>query len=90
MLGVDTMTVNNWERNRCQPRLYLMPKIVQFLGYTPFPPEAEHTIGEAIKAYRLMHGLSQRKLAKVLGIDPTTLARGESDNSKISAKREKL
>jgi len=27
ILSVDTMTVNNWERNTCQPRLYLFPRI---------------------------------------------------------------
>jgi transcriptional regulator with XRE-family HTH domain len=85
VLGVDTMTVNNWERNRCQPRLYLFPKIIQFLGYDPFPTNGEPTLGEAIKAYRLMHGLSQNKLAKVLRIDPTTLARWEKGRGKPRA-----
>ena len=80
------MTVNNWERNRCQPRLHLFPKIAQFLGYSPFPTEAKHTIGEAIKAYRLMHGLSQKKMAKVLRIDPTTLARWEKGKDTPSKK----
>ena len=37
MLGVDTTTVNNWERNRSNPRLYLIPKIAEFLSYNPFP-----------------------------------------------------
>jgi len=85
ILGVDTMTINNWERNRCQPRLYLFPKIVQFLGYSPFPSYEESAFGEAIKAYRLRHGLSQKKLAKALGIDPTTLARWEKGRSKPGA-----
>jgi DNA-binding XRE family transcriptional regulator len=57
ILGVDTMTVNHWERNRCRPRLYLFPRIAQFLGYSPFPSEEKHTIGKRIKAYRLRHGL---------------------------------
>jgi DNA-binding XRE family transcriptional regulator len=60
ILGVDTTTINNWERNRCKPRLYLFPRIVQFLGYSPFPIATKHTIGEEIKVYRLMHGLSQK------------------------------
>jgi transcriptional regulator with XRE-family HTH domain len=81
-LGVDSITVNNWERNRCQPRLYLFPKIIQFLGYDPFPTVENSSIIDAIKAYRLMHGLSQKRMARVLGIDPTTLGRWESDQSK--------
>lgn len=84
--GVDTTTINNWEGNRCKPRLYLFPKIVEFLGYAPFPSKNEPTISEAIKAYRLMHGLSQKKLANVLRIDPTTLARWEKGKSTPSWK----
>jgi DNA-binding XRE family transcriptional regulator len=77
MLGVDTTTVNNWEKNRCKPKLHIIPKIVQFLGYTPFPNNEESALSGAIKAYRLIHGLSQKKLAKVFKIDLTTLVRWE-------------
>ena len=86
LLGVDTTTINNWEKNRCQPKLYLIPKIVQFLGYTPFPKTGEPMLTEAIKAYRLMRGLSQKKLAKLLRIDPTTLARWEKGKTTPSGK----
>jgi transcriptional regulator with XRE-family HTH domain len=82
ILGVNTNTITNWEKNRCQPKLYLIPKIIRFLGYTPFSNNEESTLSEAIKAYRLMHGLSQKKLAKGLGVDPTTLARWENSTSK--------
>jgi transcriptional regulator with XRE-family HTH domain len=76
-LGVDTTTVTNWEKNRCQPKLYLIPKIIRLLGYDPFASIATATPGQRIKAFRRLHGLSQKKLAKQLGIDPTTLARWE-------------
>lgn len=66
-LGVDTTTINNWELNRCQPRLYLIPKLVQPFGYSPFPITENPSIIEAIKTYRLRHGLSQRKMAKTSG-----------------------
>jgi len=84
ILGVDTTTVNNWERKRCGPRLYLIPEIVKFLKYNPFPTVGNPSITEAIKPYRQTHGLSQKKLAKFLGIDPTTLARWENGRSKPS------
>ena len=86
MLGVDTTTINNWELNRCKPKLYLMPNIVRFLGYNPFSTNENASIIEEIKAYRLMHGLSQKKLAKALRIDPTTLARWERGKSKPGTK----
>ena len=85
MLGVDTMTVNNWERSRCGPTLQAMPSIVEFLGYSPFPVTQNPSIIEAIKAYRLMHGLSQKKLATILRIDPATLAQWENGTSKPGA-----
>jgi transcriptional regulator with XRE-family HTH domain len=44
------------------------------------------TLIEGLKAYRLMHGLTQKKLAKVLKIDPTTLARWERGTSKPGTK----
>ena len=89
ILGVDTMTVNNWERNRSQPRLYLLPRIVEFLAYNPFPTSEKTSITEAIKDYRLNHGLNHKKMAKLLGIDPTTLARWENSRSKPGAKLRK-
>jgi DNA-binding XRE family transcriptional regulator len=82
ILGVDTTTINDWERNRCKPKLHLIPKIVRFLGYSSSSSNEEPKLIEAIKAYRLTHGLSQTKLAKILRIDPTTLARWENGRSK--------
>ena len=86
ILRVDTMTVNNWERNRCQPKIYLFPMIIPSLGYNPFSPKENPSIVEEIKVYRLTHGLGQKKMAKALGIDPKTLARWEKWKSKPSRK----
>ena len=81
---MDTTTVTNWEKNRCRPKLYLIPRIVRFLGYNPFTSAERGVIGERIKAWRRLHGLSQKKLAQQLGIDPTTLARWEKDQARPS------
>ena len=35
LLGVDTDSVTNWEKNRYVPRRHLIPRIVEFLGYVP-------------------------------------------------------
>ncbi len=78
--NATTSTVTNWERNRSSPRLYLLPKVFEFLGRDPFPEEAS-TWGESVKMYRRMRGLSIKKLAKEWGIDPTTLARWEKGDS---------
>ena len=32
-IGVDTLTVCNWENNLTNPRLKFLPKVFDFLGY---------------------------------------------------------
>jgi transcriptional regulator with XRE-family HTH domain len=71
-------SVLNWEKNRTQPSLPFLPKIIEFLGYVPYDT-TEKTVGERILAYRRYLGLSQEKLARSLGIDPSTLGRWERD-----------
>ena len=50
-----------------------IPKIIEFLGCDPFAKETA-ILGEKIHEYRRVHGLTQKKLAEKLGVDPTTLA----------------
>ena len=85
MVNATTSSVTNWEKNRTSPRLYLLPKIVKFLGYDPLESNAT-TLGKTIKQYRMQKGLSLRKLARELGIDPGTLARWEKCESAPGAK----
>lgn len=74
--GVDESTVTNWEKNRTNPTLRCMPKIIKFLGYEPTISEPS-TLGEKLLQYRRHNGMTQKKLAKQIGIDPTTLSRLE-------------
>jgi DNA-binding XRE family transcriptional regulator len=53
-----------------------MPKIIEFLGYDP-TASVPTTLGERLRKYRKSHGLNQKQLAKMIGIDPTTLSRVE-------------
>ncbi|MBI1805494.1 MAG: helix-turn-helix transcriptional regulator [Ignavibacteria bacterium] len=85
LVNTATSTITNWEKGRATPRLYLLPKVVEFLSYFPFESNAT-TIGEKIKQYRIQNGLSFRKLAKELGIDPGTLARWERGESEPCGK----
>jgi len=75
-IGVDTCTITNWEKGRSEPELRFIPKIVNFLGYEPGGLKPV-TLGERIKWYRYMRGISQEELARQIGIDPTTLSRLE-------------
>jgi len=75
-LGVTTSTITNWEKNRGGPALRLIPKIITFLGSDPFPQAVSSLRGKILQ-YRWTQGLTIKKLAGILGIDPTTLARWE-------------
>lgn len=76
ILGVTTDTVTNWEKNRSNPTLKVMPIIINFLCYNPLEGNVE-TIRGKIKQYRWKRGLSIKALANILKIDPSTLARWE-------------
>ena len=74
--NVDDVTIYLWEKNRVEPSLAQIPKIIEFLGRDPFEKEAEN-LGDRIREYRRVHGLTQKKFADQLGIDQTTLASWE-------------
>ncbi len=76
ILGVGKTSVYNWENNLTKPALIHIPKIIEFLGYAPFDTTVK-TTGEKIVAYRRLLGLSQKRLACHLGIDPSTLGKWE-------------
>ena len=50
---------------------------MRFLGYDPRPEP--QTLGQQLVHLREAQGLSQRVLAKALGVDPLTLRRWEHD-----------
>jgi DNA-binding XRE family transcriptional regulator len=72
-IGVDTTTVYNWERNETSPQIHVMPEVIRFLGRNPLP--SPRSFAEKLKTARKELGLTQKALAKRLGIDSTTLAR---------------
>ncbi|MCD6422001.1 helix-turn-helix transcriptional regulator [bacterium] len=76
ILGVSKDTVCNWENNRTSPSLRSIPKIIEFLGYIPYDIQGLSP-GEELRLLRRALGLSQERLAKELGIDPSTLWRWE-------------
>jgi len=76
LIGVNKTTIFNWERNYSSPELRHIPKVIKFLGYIPFEKEPK-ALGEKIVYYRHLAGMTQKELARQLGVDPTTLARWE-------------
>ena len=73
---MDTLTVCNRENNLTTPRLYLRPKLYSVPGYNPLQTNATG-LGEKIKMFGHQKGLSLRRLAEELDIDPGRLTRCE-------------
>jgi DNA-binding transcriptional regulator YiaG len=82
-LGVNQDTIRNWEVGRAAPALWQWPAIVRFLGYVPFSTDGG--LSERLKTYRRLHGLSQRRLAAILGVDPMTVGHWEQGASRPNA-----
>jgi len=80
-IGVDTCTITNWEKGHSEPELRVIPMIIDFLGYEP-DALRQVTLGERIKHYRYVMGISQKELARQIGIDPGTLSRLERDRGR--------
>jgi transcriptional regulator with XRE-family HTH domain len=74
-LGVTECSVWNWENNATAPVFPYWPGIIEFLGYNPLPKP--QTPAEQLVLARKIQGLSQKEMARSLGIDPSTLARWE-------------
>ena len=66
-----------WERAHSIPQIKHAPKIIQFLGFNPYLV-AGNSLGTRVKNYRIEHGLSHKKLGKILDMDGGTISRWET------------
>lgn len=74
-LSVNHWTLINWEQDRAEPEIRLMPRILQFLGYYSF--SEPQTFAETLVKFRRREGLSRKRLAAKLSIDPATVSKWE-------------
>ncbi len=67
IIGVTASTIFSWEHG-VEPELIHIPDTIKFLGYIPFecPPD---TLGK-LRYFKLINGLSYKRLGKVIGRDP--------------------
>jgi transcriptional regulator with XRE-family HTH domain len=75
VLGVDSMSIVNWEKNRTKIGARFVPAIIRWLGYDPLPTAS--SFGEWLAIERTRRGLARRALAAALGWDEATLAEYE-------------
>ena len=83
-IGVHPLTITNWESNESSPETRFVPAIIQFLGYDPLPPG--NSLPERLASRRRVLGLSQRKMAKRMGVDPDTLQGWEAGQHQPTGK----
>ena len=83
-IGVDKAPITNWERNASSPAVRYVPAIIQFLGYDPLPPT--DSLSERVATARRVLGLSQRKMAERLGVDPATWMGWEASRHRPAGK----
>ena len=68
--------MRNWELEHTKPSIRQIPRVIEFLGFDPFPsPQCR---SERISAVRRRLGMSQRELAVRLGVDSKTVCDWES------------
>ena len=77
-LEVSEDTITYWENGRSKPSIRQFPKIVEFLGYDPYSYDAL-TLSGRMKLYRHKNGLSQEELAKMLGVNESTVFSWEKE-----------
>jgi transcriptional regulator with XRE-family HTH domain len=77
-IGVNKDTIYNWETNRTEPEVCLIPHIIDFLGYAPYDPN--WSFGQWVRAVRTAFGFSQEQLARRSGLDESTIAKWEREN----------
>ena len=88
-IGVKKSTITSWELNHNFPELRYVPAIIEFLGYWPYDTPTDN-LGQQIVAVRRKLGLSQKKLAFHLHVDPSTLRRWENNKGQPLMKHRKI
>ena len=75
MIGTSTLNIGNWESNRNEVSLEFRPRVYAFIGLCPY--DASFTTVERLKERREYFGLTIKKLAEILEVDPNTVSAWE-------------
>ncbi len=85
LLQIDQNTLYQWENNICFPKVYLMPKIIAFIGYDPLFKDPS-SLAEQVAHYRRVKGFSRVKLGKLIGVTPDMISAIEQGKKGASEK----
>jgi transcriptional regulator with XRE-family HTH domain len=79
-IGVDPTTLFNWEKHGVKPEVCYLERVITFLGYNPFPEPKG--LPARLRWARSSRGMTREACARMLGIDPSTLAGWETGRRK--------
>lgn len=88
-LGTCVQTLHRWESNTGEPDIRHWAGVIAFLGYDLVIPQPE-TFAERLVTTRRARGLSQKELAEVLSVDPTSISRWERGRVPFRRVREQV
>lgn len=80
ILDVCEDTITGWENGRNMPQLCNYPSIIEFLGYYPFPHEADTIAGKLLQL-RYSKGLSFKACGALFGFNASTIRAWEKGTS---------
>lgn len=80
LIGVNDLTIKNWELHHTEPETQYYPAIIRFLGYNPLPEPA--TFGERLVYARKSMGLTRSELSRRSGLDESSLCGWETRTTK--------
>ena len=82
LLEVTASTVWNWENGHSSPPLHGCERIIEFLGYDPFPMAL--TFAERLVSFRRVKGLRVKDAAALAGVDPSSWSSWERSEHEIT------
>ncbi len=84
IIGVKSTTLENWESNRTQPLLELLPRVFDFLGYVPNQYMDNLRLQNPIFQYRAKNRLGVKAMADLLGVNKSTILSWETGRISMS------
>jgi len=79
-LDVAEDSITYWENHRSEPKVSYYPRILAFLGYSPWQFDTS-TLQGRLKEYRYRYGLSYKKFGMTFGMDSAHIKKLEEGST---------
>ena len=82
-LAVHVASIVNWEKDHSFPAIGHCGKLIEFVGYDPFPQPT--TFAEELLSFRRIRGLRMEDAAQLAGVDPCSWSSWERGEREITS-----